>query len=221
MVLTSGRFALVAVIALAAALPCDAQRGFGPGRGQSAGPRPMLFGFALECSGCTRDRPEGESMLPVWHYTDYPRVVAVTPGGAAERVGIREGDVLMSVDGMSILSSDGARRFSSARVADNIRLTLDRGGKSFDAELTPRLGRGGFGLRGDRPPREPVPREYSGRVGDVTVDATSNEPVLATTDSLGVLTLRIGDTLVRLRPLSLPENRKSLKPPKPKPFKSP
>ena len=156
----------------------------------------MLFGFALECSGCTRDRPEGESMLPVWHYTDYPRVVAVAPGGAAERAGIREGDVLMSVDGMSILSSDGARRFSSARVADNIRLTLDRGGKSFDAELSPRLGRGGFG-RGDRPTREPVPREYSGRVGDVTVDATGNEPVVATTDSLGVLTLRIGGTVVR------------------------
>ena len=223
MVLTSGRLALLAVIALAVALPCDAQRGFGPGRGQSAGPRPMLFGFALECSGCTRDRPEGESMLPVWHYTDYPRVVAVAPGGAAERAGIREGDVLMSVDGMSILSSDGARRFSAARVADNVRLTLDRGGKSFDAELTPRLGRGGFALRGDRPPREPVPREFSGRVGDVTVDATGNEPVVATTDSLGVLTLRIGGTVVRLSPASVADNGKAAKPkpPKPKPFKSP
>jgi membrane-associated protease RseP (regulator of RpoE activity) len=118
-------------------------------------------------------------MLPVWHYTEYPRVVAVAPGGAAERAGIREGDVLMAVDGISILSSDGARRFSAARVADNVRLTLDRGGKSFDAELTPRLGRAGFALRGDRPPREPVPREFSGRVGDVIVDATGNEPVVA------------------------------------------
>ena len=150
-------------------------------------------------------------MFPVWHYTDYPRVVAVAPGGAAERAGIREGDVLMSVDGMSILSSDGARRFSAARVADNIRLTLDRGGKSFDAELTPRLGRGGFALRGDRPPREPVPREFSGRVGDVTVDATGNEPVVATTDSLGVLTLRIGGTVVRVRPPPLFKNPKGAK----------
>jgi hypothetical protein len=127
----------------------------------------------------------------------------------------------MSVDGMSILSSDGARRFSAARVADNIRLTLDRSGKSFDAELTPRLGRGGFALRGDRPPREPVPREFSGRVGDVTVDASGNEPVVATTDSLGVLTLRIGGTIVRLRPISLPDKGKGLKSVKPKPFKSP
>jgi membrane-associated protease RseP (regulator of RpoE activity) len=221
MVLTSRRLALFAVIAMAAALPCDAQRGFGPGRGQSAGPRPMLFGFALECSGCTRERAEGELMLPVWHYTDYPRVVAVAPDGAAERAGIREGDVLMSVDGMSILSPEGARRFSSARVADNIRLTLDRAGKSFDAELTPRLGRGGFALRNDRPIREPVPRDFSGRVGDVAVDATSNEPVVVTTDSSGVLTLRIGGTVVRLRPISGPENRKGVKLPKPKPFKSP
>jgi C-terminal processing protease CtpA/Prc len=145
----------------------------------------MLFGFALECSGCTRERAEGESTLPVWHYTDYPRVVAVAQGGAAERAGIREGDLLMSVDGMSILSSEGARRFSAARIADNIRLTIDRGGKSVDIELQPRMGRAGFVLRGDRPFREPVPREYSGRVGDVTIDATSNEPVVATTDSLG------------------------------------
>ena len=62
MVLTLGGSRWLRVLAVAVALPCDAQRGFGPGRGQSAGPRPMLFGFALECSGCTRDRPEGESM---------------------------------------------------------------------------------------------------------------------------------------------------------------
>ena len=221
MVLTSRRFALLVVFAMTAALPCDAQRGFGPSRGQSVGPRPMLFGFALECSGCTRERPEGESMLPVWHYTNYPRVVAVAPGGAAERAGIREGDLVMSVDGMSILSSEGARRFSAARIADNVRLTIDRGGKSVDVELQPRMARAGFALRGDRPFEEPVPREYSGRVGDVTIDATSNEPVVATTDSLGVLTLRIGGTVVRIRPVPTPENRKGMKLPKPKPFKSP
>ena len=221
MVLTSRRFALLVVFAMTTAFPCDAQRGFGPGRGQSAGPRPMLFGFALECSGCTRERPEGESMLPVWHYTNYPRVVAVAEGGAAQRAGIREGDVLMSVDGMSILSSEGARRFSAARLADDVRLTIDRGGKSIDVELQPRMARAGFVLRGDRPFQEPVPREYSGRVGDVTIDATSNEPVVATTDSLGMLTLRIGGTVVRIRPVPTPENRKGMKLPKPKPFKSP
>ena len=206
---------------MTAAFPCEAQRGFGPGRGQ-AGPRPMLFGFALECSGCTRERAEGDEMGPVWRYTNYPRVVAVAQGGAAESAGIREGDLVMAVDGMSILSPEGARRFSAARMADDVRLTVDRGGKSIDIELQPRMGRAGFGLRGDRPFfREPVPREYNGRVGDVTIDATSNEPVVATTDSLGVLTLRIGGTVVRVRPDPISENRKSVKAQKPKPFKSP
>lgn len=221
MVLMRGRYAMLFVVLLAAASPCYAQPGGRLGRGQSNGPRPLLFGFALECSGCTRGRAEGDPMLAVWHYSDYPRVVAVAPGGAAERAGIREGDVLMSVDGMSILSSDGARRFSGVRLADNIRLTLDRGGKAFDVELTPRFGRPGFAGRGERMAREPVPREYNGRVGDVTVDATSNEPVVATTDSLGVLTLRIGGTVVRVRPDPIPDNRKGVKLPKPKPFKSP
>jgi membrane-associated protease RseP (regulator of RpoE activity) len=222
MVLTFRRLGVVASIALVLALPLHAQRGFGIGRAQSGGPRPMLFGFALECSGCTRERPNDESMLPVWHYTEYPRVVAVAPGGAAERAGIRAGDVLMAVDGMSILSSDGARRFSAARLVDDVRLTLDRGGKAIDVDLSPRLGRG-FAMRGERPLREPVPREYSGIVGDVIVDATSNEPVVATTDSSGTLTLRIGGTVVRVQPSPLFKSSKSAKldKPKSKPNKSP
>jgi membrane-associated protease RseP (regulator of RpoE activity) len=146
-------------------------------------------------------------MLPIWHYTAYPRVVAVAPGGSAERAGIREGDVLMSVDGMSVLSPEGARRFSSARVADEIRLTFDRNGKSIDIALTPRLGRGSFAMRGDRPLREPVPREYRGRVGDATIDVTSDNPVVATTDASGILTLRIGGTIVRVRPPAAPAER--------------
>ena len=184
----------------------------------------MAFGFALECTGCTRDRPEGEIPLPVWHYTEYPRVVAILPDGPAERAGIREGDVLVSVEGVSILSSEGARRFSAARVAQGVRLTLERAGKSYDAELTARLGRGGmFGARGGFL-REPVPREYSGQVGTVMVDATSDEPVVATTDSLGALTLRIGSTVVRVRPSSMLKSSKSVKlenKPKPKPDKLP
>jgi membrane-associated protease RseP (regulator of RpoE activity) len=150
--------------------------------------------------------PEGEAMLPVWHYTEYPRVVAVAPGGAAERAGVREGDVLKTVDGMSVLSPEGARRFSSARVGDEIHLTFDRGGKTVDLELSPRFGRG-FGMRGDRPMREPVPREYSGRVGDATIDVTSDDPVVATTDASGMLTLRIGGTIVRIRPTQAPPER--------------
>ena len=224
MVLTFTRAALLAGLAWCFAIPCDAQRLGRAGRGPSDGPRPMLFGFALECSGCTRDKPDESSMVPVWHYIDYPRVVAVAPGGAAERAGIREGDLIVAINGLSLLSSDGARQFSSPRMGEGVRLTVERGGKPLEVDLLPpRMARGGFGLRGERLPREPVPRDYHASVGDATIDVASDEPVVATTDSLGVLTLRIGGTVVLVRPSPQLKNPKDVKlgSHKPKPSKSP
>jgi membrane-associated protease RseP (regulator of RpoE activity) len=203
MVLTLNRLAVLAALSLCFARHSDAQRSGFLGRGgmgQSDGPRPLLFGFALECSGCSRGQPEDRVFPPVWHYTAYPRVVAVAPGGAAEQAGIHEGDLLMSIDGISLLSPEGASRFSASKPRDNIRLTVDRGGKTVNVELAPRAARPPFLGRGERFLREPVPREYSGRVGNAAIDVTSDEPVVATTDASGMLTLRIAGTTVRIRP---------------------
>jgi hypothetical protein len=172
------------------------------GRGRSDGPRPLAFGFALECVQCessSRGGGRGRGPLAVWHYRDYPRVVAVNPGGPAERAGVRQGDVLMSVDGLSVLSDEGARRFSNVAPKDEVRLTFDRGGRTVETVL--QLGPS-FPGTSPRVPRGESPRDdprYTARIGATAVDVWSDLPVEVSSDSDGNTMLRIGGTVIRLR----------------------
>src|SRR5579885_1314429 len=139
------RFA-TALCALAFASTAEAQRGqggftgfngagFATARG-SDGPRPLLFGFAVECSRCTsvgrRGQGGGRGPAAVWQYEENPRIAVVVTGSAAERAGIRVGDHLVAVDGKSITTDEGSRRFSELRAGDSTRLTLERAGKTLD-----------------------------------------------------------------------------------------
>jgi hypothetical protein len=203
------RFSTIAMIALAATAS-HAQSGpggrgaFGPMAGQSrgAGPRPVLLGFALECTKCSATGRGGRGvggrggMLSTWHYDEYPRVAAVADGSAAQRAGIRTGDVLMSVDGLSILANAGSDRFGELRAGDSVHLMLDRDGKTINVDLVLNRGRGG-GTRADgaAPANEP---SFSTRTQGTKVDVWSDTPVVETTDSTGATVLRIGNIVVRL-----------------------
>jgi membrane-associated protease RseP (regulator of RpoE activity) len=169
--------------------------------GQAGGPRRLLFGFALECTRCQPTNRRGGFVpgpLAVWHYDEFPHVAAVVGGSPAERAGIRTGDLLLDVNGASLLTSDGAERFSALRGGDVVTLTLERGGKSYNATVT--LGRMASLGRGGPLGNSPQASQFSGRVGATAVDVVSDVPVLSTTDSSGVMTLRVGSTTIRLRP---------------------
>ncbi|HUQ81806.1 MAG TPA: hypothetical protein VM076_11730, partial [Gemmatimonadaceae bacterium] len=102
---------------------------------------------------------------------------------------------IVLVDSLSILSPEGARRFSAARPGGHIRLTLRRAGRIVNVELA-------LGQPPDPPP--PVPtatpqkRRYSGDVGDAAVDVWSDVPVTVTVDSLGALVIQTGGSTVRV-----------------------
>jgi membrane-associated protease RseP (regulator of RpoE activity) len=132
----------------------------------------------------------------VWHYDEYPRVAAVVPGSAAERAGIREGDILLDVDGMSITTDEGSRRFSELRAGDTASFSLDRAGKVVDVNLL--VGRGG-GRGGSfvEPPAADAPN-FTTRAQDTRVDVWSDARVVESTDSTGATILRIGSTVIRL-----------------------
>lgn len=216
MVLNRLRFSTVALIALVATAS-HAQSGqtgrgvFGPmsGQGRGAGPRPVLFGFALECTKCSasgagRGRGLGGrgGMLSTWHYDEYPRVAAVADGSAAQRAGIRTGDVLLSVDGLSILTDAGSERFGELRAGDTVNLTLDRNGKNVNVDLVLNRGRGGGALpEPAAPANEP---SFSTRMQGVKLDVWSDTRVVETTDSTGATVLKIGNIVVRLSSASEP-----------------
>jgi len=175
--------------------------GFSGFAGQAGGPRPLLFGFALECSKCqARNRRGGFGAGPMalWHYDEFPRIAAVVEGSPAARADIRQGDLLLDVGGKSLITDAGAEALSSLVAGDTATLTLERNGKSYNATIVlgrrPGMGRGGP-LRFDE--RQP---HFSARVGTTAIDIDSDVPVISTTDSGGTTTLRIGSTTIRLRP---------------------
>jgi membrane-associated protease RseP (regulator of RpoE activity) len=180
-------------------------RGF---NGQAGGPRPLLFGFALECTKCqstNRRGGLGGGPMAVWHYDEFPRIVAVADDSPAARAGIREGDLLLGVDGASLITDAGARLFSALRAGDTASLTLERNGKSYSTMLVldrpPGFGgAGGFdgGLaRGMNARRGSL--HFSTRVGTTAVDVESEVPVVSSTDSSGATVLHVGSTTIRLR----------------------
>jgi membrane-associated protease RseP (regulator of RpoE activity) len=218
MVLIRARGLAVALVVLGAATSA-AQRGArGGGAGAteagigprgSDGPRPLLFGFALECVNCrvtgrggrvsAGGGGRGTGPLGVWHYDEYPRIAAIVPGSAAQLAGIREGDVLLSVDGLSLLTDEGAQRFGELRLGDTVHLTLDRNGKSIGVDLVLKrtMGRGGFGgaVSTTAPANAP---SFTTRSHGTRVDIWSDSRVVESTDSTGATILKIGSTTIRL-----------------------
>src|SRR5262249_42286215 len=141
MVLIRAKAIALALIALGGATAGAQRTGRGVmtsdfGARGSDGPRPLLFGFALECVNCRvtgrggrgGEEVGGRGALGVWHYTDYPRIAAVMDGSAAQVAGVRAGDVLHSVDGLSLLTDEGVQHFRELRPGDAVHLTLDRSG---------------------------------------------------------------------------------------------
>ncbi|MEP7002046.1 MAG: PDZ domain-containing protein [bacterium] len=89
------------------------------------------FGFAVACNpSChAATGKEGTTSFTYYRYTEPPPIIAVRPGGPADRAGIKVGDVVTKVDGMSILEDAGALRLWSVHHRDNILLTVLRDGK--------------------------------------------------------------------------------------------
>ena len=168
--------------------------------------RPLLYGFALECVDCQPGgrgrggRGSGSGTPPaVWSYTNYPRVMAVAPGSAAEQAGVKPGDLLLSIDGLSVITEQGARRFANAGKGEEVHLAFERDSKPIQISLV--LGSMADGQRGG--PRT-IANGYitmSGTVKnvlDMKLEVWSDEPIFPH-DSSGVMTLRIGDgTLIKL-----------------------
>ena len=178
-------------------VPPSAPRGaYPPPPRPSSGPRSLLWGFAVDCRRCSLG-PSDDDPAPVWHYSEPPRVAVVRRLGPASAAGILEGDTIVAVDGLSILSPDGARRFSRARPGDRVRLTLHRAGKPVDANLL-------LGRPPEVPPPVPAaakqPPRYSGDVGGASVDVWSERPVGVTVDSTGALVIQTGTSTIRVAP---------------------
>jgi membrane-associated protease RseP (regulator of RpoE activity) len=88
------------------------------------------FGFTLSCRpDCTRMRSTTGALY--WKFDGYPTVavMSLVKGGVAEKAGIREGDVLISVNALSPLTEEGAVLLNRTDRELELTLEFSRGGK--------------------------------------------------------------------------------------------
>jgi membrane-associated protease RseP (regulator of RpoE activity) len=88
------------------------------------------FGFTLSCRpDCTRAR--SGAGVAYWKFDGYPTVAvqSLAKDGIAAKVGIHEGDVLVSVNGLSPLSEEGAVLLNRTDRELELTLEFSRGGK--------------------------------------------------------------------------------------------
>lgn len=150
------RRSLLGAALLAAAAPCAAAQDGGTTAKQD-GPRTVIM---------ERVRQSGEArpMLGVLLAPDEKggvRISGVTPGGAAEKAGMKTGDRITHIDGVAIAGKDANQRVRDARSrlrdlsADvPVRLGYVRDGKPATIEITPQTGGRRFAF------------VFSGEVGD-------------------------------------------------------
>jgi membrane-associated protease RseP (regulator of RpoE activity) len=93
-----------------------------------------VLGFIIECYGCEAVGAEGER---AFEYRSPPILISVAAGGPGEKAGLKPGDVLTHINGVSITTREGARLLSTVQPEKAVRLTVRRAGKTIEVNLTP------------------------------------------------------------------------------------
>lgn len=94
------------------------------------------IGIAFSCSDCTADTANRR-----WIFRSAPEVYSVESGSPAYVAGLRRGDVLTHVDGVSITSDDGGRRWAQMKAGVAVRVNYTRAGTPRVATIRPGDGR--------------------------------------------------------------------------------
>jgi len=86
------------------------------------------FGFGIQCTNC-RWSVEDATGKSEWEFSVPPEISSVQDGSPADEAGLRRGDVLLEIDGESLISTKGGRRFGSIEPGVTVRWTYRRGGE--------------------------------------------------------------------------------------------
>lgn len=92
------------------------------------------FGFGISCTSCGWERPSAGGAVR-WSFQEPPRILSVESGSPAARAGLRGGDVLTHIDGVSLTTTEGGRRFGAVRPGETVRLTYTRDGATATVEI--------------------------------------------------------------------------------------
>lgn len=88
-----------------------------------------LLGLSLRCGECEQTAL-GDAGVRSWRFGEYPTVVVVRGDGPAGAAGILEGDRLTHVDGLHLLSVEGAIRLAGLESGDDVEVRVQREGRA-------------------------------------------------------------------------------------------
>jgi hypothetical protein len=114
------------------------QNGGAGATGSGSAPRTGKYGFAVACEpSCTAatDR-DGALAYTYYKYDGPPPIVAIRAGSPTERAGVKIGDLLLKIDGRSIVDPEGALALARIDKRESVRLTIRRDGKDLDYLIT-------------------------------------------------------------------------------------
>lgn len=166
-------------------------------------PSPLgWYGFSIRCNECGWSLSRGDES-PVWESVSPPELSMVAKEGPAGRAGLLAGDRVTEIDGVSILSPRGARKFGAVRPGQSVRLTVLRDGKSLTRQLTlatrPEV-RAAIAAAAPTPRAAAARRElrYAGQLDNVSVEVWSaGGPTVERSGDTMVIT--VGTSVVRLK----------------------
>jgi hypothetical protein len=155
------------------------------------------FGFGIQCRDCGVSDVNGR---PEYRFRQAPTVVNVEPGTPAAGAGMRRGDRLTHVDGVSLTTAAGWRRFAAIQPGQRVAWTYTRDGRRLQSTMAA-LRRPDAG----RTPTAATPAQaqrlrYSGTVGGAQVEVRGAPVTVSTDPRTGETIIRSADTTVRIRP---------------------
>jgi membrane-associated protease RseP (regulator of RpoE activity) len=102
------------------------------------GDQPVLgdLGYSGLSCNCTHFFDGHDPAAAVWRFRSEPRIEGVKRGGPADGK-LRRGDLIVAIDGVLITSDEGGRRFAQVQPGQPVALTVRRGGRQIDVEITP------------------------------------------------------------------------------------
>jgi membrane-associated protease RseP (regulator of RpoE activity) len=167
------------------------------------------LGLSFQCTGC-QVQVEGDSAR-TWTFPESPTIVSVEGGSPAARAGLRSGDRLVSIDGLSLMSAAGGARFGAVSPGQSVSLGYERGSNTgtavFVTGTRALVGSAPGGGRSFAESYARIAQQAAGVRGRVVAPGTAVSPPLAAPTPPPALRLdasvvrytgRLGDTMIEV-----------------------
>jgi membrane-associated protease RseP (regulator of RpoE activity) len=161
-------------------------------------PAQAWLGFGIACGDCELMTRNGVS---TWSFRKPPVVAEVTPGSPAARAGLRAGDTLIALDGVSLVAEAGGMRLSRLEPGQKLTLAYRRGYEGSARLVSARQPESDA-------PQEPRGAGFTGTVAGADIEVWGPGRTRVTLHkATGVLEISMQDVTVRIRP-SAPKDKR-------------